>query len=74
MLFGRKENFRSVYEGRSFMQSLGLNFDFSNLSGDNWADIEDVVGDTLMISGLDENYYPNEIGVICDAIIDKIPK
>jgi len=58
----------------SFMQSLGLNFDFSNLSGDNWADIEDVVGDTLMISGLDENYYPNEIGVICDAIIDKIPK
>lgn len=56
------------------MQSLGLNFDFSNLSGDNWADIEDVVGDTLMISGLDENYYPNEIGVICDAIIDKIPK
>lgn len=58
----------------SFMQNLGLNFDFSNLSGDNWADIEDVVGDTLMISGLDENYYPNEIGVICDAIIDKIPK
>ena len=60
MLFGRKENFRSVYEGRSFIHAKP------------WP--EDVVGDTLMISGLDENYYPNEIGVICDAIIDKIPK
>ncbi len=59
-----------------FMKSIGLNCDFNNLSEENdyWAEIEDAVGDALVLTGLDENYYPNEIGWICEGIIDKIPK
>ncbi len=56
------------------MRSIGLDFDFQNISGDQWAEIEEKVGDKLVISGLDKDYYPNEIGWICEGIIDKIPK
>lgn len=58
------------------MESIGLHCDFQNLSeeDDYWADIEEQVGDELVISGLDENYNPNSIGKICESIIDKIPK
>ena len=38
-----------------------------------WGEIEDKVGDELMFEGLDENYEPNQIGRICESILDKIP-
>jgi len=58
------------------MRSIGLDCDFQNLAEDDdyWAEIEDKVADKLAISGFDEDYYPNEIGWICEGIIDKIPK
>lgn len=65
------------------MRSIGLDCDFQNLSEDDdyWAEIEDKVADKLVIDGLEvineglenEDYYSNEIGIICDSIIDKIP-
>ncbi len=60
----------------NFMKLIGLDCDFENLSEENdyWAEIESVVGDALVLTGLDENYKPNEIGWICEGIIDKIPK
>ncbi len=68
--------FMFTEEEIELMESIGLHCDFQNLSeeDDYWADIEDQVGDKLMISGLDENYNPNSIGKICESIIDKIPK
>lgn len=58
-----------------FLKKLGLNFDFEHLTedSDEWADIEECVGDELMYEGLDENYFPNEIGKMCEAILDKLP-
>ena len=55
-----------------FMKSLGLNFDFNNLSDDEWVAIEDTVGDELTLNGLDQYYNPNEIGKMCYRILDKL--
>lgn len=58
-----------------FLKSLGLNLDYGNLTedSDEWADIEERVGDELVERGLDHDYEPNEIGRMCEAILDKIP-
>lgn len=34
--------------------------------------IEEAVGDYLNLHCLDENYNPNEGGLICESILDKI--
>ena len=58
------------------MKSIGLDCDFQNLDEDNdyWTDIEEKVGDALVMHGFDENYVANDYGWICEGIIDKIPK
>jgi len=58
-----------------FLRSLGLNYDYSKLNefSDEWADIEERVGDELEYRGLNDNYYPNEIGKMCESILDIIP-
>lgn len=56
-----------------YMQGLGLNFDFSNLSDDEWIAIEDTVGDRLVYAGLDKDYNPNQEGVMCESILDMLP-
>ena len=68
MLFTEKEI--------ELMKSIGLDCDFQNLDEDNdyWADIEEKVGDALVMLGFDENYVANDYGWICEGIIDKIPK
>lgn len=59
----------------SLMVSIGLDFDFNNLTDedDRWAEIEEKVGEYLALECLDDNYNPNENGIICEAILDKIP-
>ena len=58
-----------------FMKSLGLECDFNNLSeeDDYWIDIEDTVVDRLQYDGFDKDYKPTSIGLMCEAILDKIP-
>lgn len=58
-----------------FLKSLGLKLDYDNIENWDmeWAEVEDRVGDELVMRGLDENYNPNRIGVICEAILDKLP-
>ena len=58
-----------------FMKSLGLECDFNNLSeeDDYWIDIEDTVADRLQYDGFDKGYKPTSIGLMCEAILDKIP-
>ncbi len=58
----------------SLMKSIGLGINFSEPSDDDWVRVEEVIGNELMISGFDENYEPNDIGITCENIIDKIPK
>lgn len=58
------------------MRSLGLHFDFSNpeqLMDDEWIQIEDTVGDWLILHGLDEQYDPTPTGELCESILDKLP-
>lgn len=58
-----------------FLKSLGLDLDYANLNedSDEWADIEERVGDELEYRGLNNDYYPNEIGRMCESILDIIP-
>ena len=58
-----------------FLQNLGLNYDYSRISEfhEEWAEIEERVGDELVFNGLDDNYAPNEIGKMCRSIMAKIP-
>ena len=57
------------------LKKLGFQDSVQNISEDDdlWADIEDQVGDYLTLRCLHENYEPNEEGVICEAILDKLP-
>lgn len=55
------------------MHELGLEFDFNNLSCDDWVKLEDAVAKRLEIKGFDGDYKPTLDGRICEGIIDKIP-
>lgn len=55
-----------------FMESLGINADFKNLSDDMLAEIEDIVSEKLQKSGFDEDYKVTDIGKICESILDKL--
>lgn len=62
-------------EEMTLMRSLGLDCDFNSLSEDDdrWADIEEKVGDFLTLKCLDEYYNPDNNGIICESILNKIP-
>lgn len=57
----------------AFMRGLGLDYNFDDLSDDEWIGIEETIGDTFLLSGLDINYNPNAIGLMCEEILAKIP-
>lgn len=57
----------------SLMRRIGLDFDFDNLSDEEWCEIEEVVGENLVLRCLDEDYNPNEEGWVCESILDKLP-
>lgn len=56
----------------AYMQLLGLNFNFNNLTDDNYADIEEVLGDRLQITGFDEKYEPTPEGILCECLLDTL--
>lgn len=49
-----------------FLKSIGIEPD------EDEAVIEEKVGDYLTLNCLDENYNPNEQGLICESILDYI--
>ncbi len=55
-----------------FMESLGVNADFENLTDDMLVEIEDIVSEKLQKSGFDESYKATDIGKICESILDKL--
>ena len=50
----------------SFLLSIGIN------PNDELDVIEDKVGDYLTLNCLDENYNPNDEGIMCESILDYI--
>lgn len=79
ILEGNKKNIQSDCmfspEEIKLMQTIGLNYDFNNLTEDDdcWAEIEEKVGDFLTLECLGEDYKPNDNGIICKSILNKIP-
>lgn len=57
---------------KSFMRECGLNLDFDNLSDDDYVEIEEIIGNKLTLECLDDNYNPNEDGLLCEEILDKL--
>jgi len=55
-----------------FMESLGIEADFENLSDDMLVKIEDIVSEKLQKSGFDKDYKITEDGKIYEAILDKL--
>lgn len=56
----------------NFIKSLGLEFDFNNLSVDNIIRIGDVVAYEWAKSGYDENCNITDVGEMCESIFDII--
>lgn len=77
-----REDISKIYEWRvidvftekekCFMRECGLNLDFDNLSDDDYVEIEEVIGNKLTLECLDDNYNPNEDGLLCEEILDKL--
>lgn len=60
---------------KTYMRQIGLSdLNFDDLSDDDWARLEDLVGDRLEIAGMDKEYKPTKEGSICEEILSKIPK
>lgn len=56
----------------NFIKSLGLEFDFNNLSDDNLIQIEENVANELQKSGLDINDKITDAGKMCESILDDL--
>ena len=54
------------------LMRIGLSVDFSSYTDDDWCDLEEKVGDYLLTRCLDENYFPNADGLLCEEILDKL--
>ena len=52
---------------------MGYRFDPETASDDEWVGMEDKIGTKLVLECLDENYEPNDIGVMCENILAKLP-
>ena len=52
---------------------LGLDFNYDRPSDEDWVLLEDKCAEVLSLFGLDDNYNPTEMGLICESILDKIP-
>ena len=53
-----------------FMQQLGIEADFSNITDEDIVEIEDVVSEYLQQKGFDSNYSINDDGKMCESILD----
>lgn len=54
----------------NFIKERKYPFNFDNPSLDDWDALLDWAADTLMYEGFDKDYNANEVGDICEDIID----
>ncbi len=57
---------------KEFLFSLGLNFDFDDLSDEELVQIEESVAEKLQVSGFNSNENINDIGIMCESVLDKL--
>lgn len=69
----QKESVFSKEEQEYIVKALKLDFDFSDLSSEEWIQLEDTAGDRLTLHCLDKDHNPNEEGLMCERILDKLP-
>ncbi len=55
-----------------YMNSIGLYFDFNDLSSNEICKISDTVSKHLQIHGFDKNYRVTSVGSMCESILDAI--
>ena len=60
-------------EQQIFIRSLGFQPDFDNLTDEDFAQIEELIGDALVMQGLDRDYNPTPIGELCESILYQLP-
>ena len=61
----------------AFIQKIGVKLDFSHpetISDDEWIDLEEAIGNRLVVYELDENYFPTPDGVLCEDILEKLAR
>lgn len=61
----------------ALMRRIGLKMDLEHhdsLSSDEWIEIEETIGDRLVLHELDENYEPTPDGVLCEDILEKVAR
>ena len=57
------------------IRKIGITIDISqenSISDDEWVNLEEKIGEYLTLKCLDKNYNPNDEGLICESILDKI--
>ncbi len=66
----------SVFNAREteLLIRMGIPVNFASYTDDDWCDLEEKVGDYLLTRCLDDRYYPNEDGLICEDILDKLSR
>lgn len=69
----QKESVFSKEEQEYMIHVLKLDFDFSDLSSEEWIQLEDTAGDRLTLHCLDKDHTPSEEGLMCERILDKLP-
>lgn len=61
----------------AFMQKIGIRLDFNHpetISDDEWIDLEEAIGDRLVVYELDESYFPTSDGILCEDILEKLAR
>lgn len=57
-----------------FLRGLGLDFDFQNLTDEEYFQVEDQVAEELQYRGFDEAYEPTAWGKMCESILDTLAR
>lgn len=60
-------------EEKQLMIKIGICVDFGSLSDDEFVMIEEIVSKHLQRNGFDAEYKPTREGLVCEAILDKLP-
>lgn len=55
-----------------FMKKIGISFNFSNISDEDYILIEEKVSAYLQKKGFNEDYTPNRDGEMCESILDML--
>lgn len=56
----------------NLLRDIGLEYNFEKMSDDEWCIVQEVVGDYLTMHGFTQSGKPNNEGILCERILDKL--